>query len=400
MSIANIYEAARNKASSSIFGRNKGKYKDFGVSEYVSGFHHPGNRSLSDATDRGIDNYINSNQRTYKPAGGSKVESWNDGSSNDDGIQEAPRDLGSIFSGSGGGGQSEAEAKREARKRIGSGWDEADDSLGSAGSWLKKMQKDIKKLPKVRERYDKAAQGYLARTKEAIQGNRDLISNEQDRDMKKIAKDTRGDIFGTNLQLGTLGASNSSAARMAGKAIAREAGRGRKEILEYRGTQQAEQDQAEKNAVDQYKLRIQQSKEWEERELDAAEEEYESMKEALDKLKGRKSRWREEDIEAMEDRNLQKLFSKVNDIVGQVAGYRSKLDEAMYGLGFSAEEIEAASIEVNPPAELLVPDFTDELTFEPEEEAEDFYNPKKKGKKEGEKDIFGNTLDEEEQASA
>lgn len=394
--LSNIYVAARNKASKEVFGSNEGKKPDYRISEFLSGYLAPGNSGIKNRVMSGVFDAANSNQRTYKPAGGSNEES--ERGSED--VEEAPRDLGGIFSESGSVGVSEAEAKREARKRISSGWDEADDSLGSAGSWLKKMQKDIKKLPKVRERYDKAAQGYLAKTKEAIQGNRDLITKEQKRDLGDIAEDTRGSIFGTNLQLGTLGASNSSASRMAAKAIARQAGRGRKEVLEVRGTQQAEQDQAETNAVDQYQLRIQQSKEWEERELEAAEAKYESMKNALDKLKSRKSRWQEEDIEAMETRNIEKLFAKVNDIVRAVAGYREKLDETMYGLGFSAEEIEAAAIEVDPPAELAVPDYTDEMTFESEEDAEDFYNPNKKGKKEGKTDIFGNPIDEEEQAVA
>jgi len=191
-----------------------------------------------------------------------------------------------------------------------------------------------------------------------------------------------------------LGASNSSASGAAAKALSKSAGKDRKTVLEGYGDQISGQKQEEQNAIDYYNLQRKNAYEWEERQKKIAQEEYELNKKVLSKLKDKLPDWKQDDLEDENDENLSNFMEQLAGISAQSRAFRDTLNSWLTEMGSSTMELESANIDIDAPAELDTPEFTDELDIDGGEEEEDFYNPNiKDKKKEGsENDILSNPL--------
>ncbi len=261
-------------------------------------------------------------------------------------------------------GQNESNKSSKLLDMIGAGWKDSSSTLKDAKGYLASMKSDIGKIPTLRDKYKEAAKGYLEKTKEAIAGNKQLIQSNQKESLEKVADDVKKNIFGTNINLGVLGASNSSAARRFAKVLGKKAGQERKEKLEGYGTQTAEQNQAERDETDRYTLRIQKADEWHDTQLKAAKEEYKRYESAISKLSKNADKWEQEDLKAESDANLNKFLGKVAEISGKVATLKQNITIAAQEQGINIDEIQAAEIDVNAPAELQVPDYTEEWNLD------------------------------------
>ena len=289
----------------------------------------------------------------------------------------------------------------EARKVIGAGWDDSGDIIKSTGSSLDSSKKFISNLGKVRDQYLKANDAYKAKTDEAIAGNKTLIERNQKEELDDLARDTRKTVDNTNVMLGVKGASGGSAARAASRAIAESAGKTRADLLKARGDEFSTQNQEAENAMEQYNLRREQAYKWEEDSRKQALLEYEADKKAIDRLKGKVPEWKQQDLEAESDNRLRSLLATLSDISARAKTFRDALSAKMTEFGGSASELENAAVNVDAPAELQTPDFSETIDLTNPEGGEDFFDPKKTGKRviKG-YDSFGNPIYEDELAAA
>lgn len=301
----------------------------------------------------------------------------------------------------GDGDASGKNKEAEARKMIGAGWDDSGDLIKSAGGSLDSSKKYISNLGKVRDQFLKANDSYKQKADEAIAGNKTLIERNQKEELDDLAGDTRKTMDNTNVMLGVKGASGGSAARAASRAIAESAGKTRADLLKARGDEMSYQNQEADKAVEQYNLRREQAYKWEEDSRKQALLEYEADRKALDRLKKNAPDWKQEDLDAQSDRNLSKLLSTLSEISGRAKTFRDALSAKMSEFGGAASELESASVDINAPAELDTPDFSETIDLENPEGAEDFFDPKKTGKRviKG-YDSFGNPIYEDELGEA
>lgn len=287
-------------------------------------------------------------------------------------------------------------------KAIGKGWDNASDEIDSVSKSLKKSKNYISNLGKVKEQYGKALEEYKRKYDEMVSGNKTMIEKNQKAELDDLAQDTRKSVDNANVTLGLLGGSGGSASKMASRAIANSAGKQRASVLTARGDEMSYQNQQAKNAVEEYNLRKRQADEWEKTARKQAMEEYEDAKDALKRLESKKGKWKDEDIAAESDRNLSKLFESLNAIQAKAGNFRANLEAKMAEFGGSVDALEAESINVDAPAELDTPEFSESINFDSEEEQEDWFDPNKQGKRviKG-YDALGNPIyeDDEELAS-
>lgn len=289
--------------------------------------------------------------------------------------------------------------EEQLRSSIASGWDDTDDYTKSAGKALSSMSGSISGLGKARDAYIKANEENLSKKNEAIAGNRELIQKNQRTDLENLANDVRNNIFNTNLSLGVLGAADSSASGAAAKALQKSAGKNRQGVLTGYGDQISEQNQEEKKAVETYNFQREEAYKWEDQQKKIAEAEYKLNKEVYDKLKNKVPDWKKDDIEDMNDENLMKYLSKIGEITASAKAFRDTLNSWVTAMTGSAGALKAANIDINKPAELDTPEFSDELEIgEDEEQEEDYYNPNTKIKRrQYGNDLLGNPLVFEEE---
>lgn len=319
--------------------------------------------------------------------------------------KNVPSSLGTL--GDAAGGQAGADSRNEsnknaeARKMIGAGWDDSGGIIKSTGSSLDLSRKFISNLGKVRDQYLKANDAYKTKSDEAIAGNKTLIEKNQKEELDDLARDTRKSVDNTNVMLGLKGASGGSAARAASKAIATSAGRSRADLLKARGDEFSMMNRESENATEQYNLRREQAYKWEEDSRKQALLEYEADKKAIDRLKGKVPKWRQQDLEAESDNRLRTLLATLSDISARAKTFRDVLSAKMTEFGGSASELENAAVNIDAPAELQTPDFSENIDLTNPENAEDFYDPTKTGKRviKG-YDSFGNPVYEDELSAA
>lgn len=301
------------------------------------------------------------------------------------------------------GSSDNAEKNRsaEARKVIGAGWDDSGDIIKSTGNALDSSKKYISNLGKVRDQYLKANDSFKQKTDEAIAGNKTLIERNQKEELDDLAGDLRKSTDNTNVMLGLKGASGGSAARAASRALAESAGKTRSQVLKARGDEMSTQNQEAQNALEQYNLRREQAYKWEEDERKRAIMEYEADKKAVERLKGKVPEWKQQDLEAESDNRLRSLLTQLTEISARAKTFRDALAAKMSEFGGSADELENAAVTVDAPAELQTPDFSETIDLENPENAEDFFDPTKTGKRviKG-YDSFGNPIYEDELSAA
>ena len=279
------------------------------------------------------------------------------------------------------GGSGSGSGSSDVIKAIGKGWDDADDELGSAKKSLKSAKTYVSNLGKVRDKYIESAQKYKGKVDEAIAGNKKLIEQNQKKELDLLAGDTRKSIDNTNVMLGVKGASGGSASRAAARAIAQSAGRERSKILTSRGDEMSYQNLESKKAAEDLTTRIAQANAWEKSESKRALEEFNDYEDAIERLKNKKSGWKDEDIQAESDKNLSKFLSTIYDIKSKSKLFRDNIAAKAAEYGLSADELEIEAINVNAPAELDTPQFSENIDLTEEEQAEDWYDPQKQGKR-------------------
>lgn len=289
----------------------------------------------------------------------------------------------------------------EVSKIIGAGWDDTGDVISSTGKALQTSKNFISNLGKVKDQYLRANDKYKADTDTAIEGNKTLIEKNQREELDDLAHDTRKSVDNTNVMLGIKGASGGSAAKAASRAISEMAGKKRAEMLTMRGDEMSGQIQEQENAKAEYELRRQKAYDWEKTAREQAIIEWASDSEALSRLKKNTGKWKDQDIKAESSRNLEKLLNNLAEISGRAKAFRENLAAKMAEFGGSADELESAAINVDAPAELMTPDFNENIDLNNPETGEDFFDPKKVGKRviKG-YDSLGNPIYEDELALA
>ncbi len=311
------------------------------------------------------------------------------------GIQK-PAPLKNINEGNG------SSANGEVRKIIAGGWDDAEEVLKGTKKTLEDSGKTVSQLGKVRDKYLEANDKHYAKTGEAIKGNKQLIEKNQGQELDELGSDIRESSRNSQLLLGVKGATGGSASKAASKAISKAAGVNRRDILKTRGDEFSEQNQSEENAAEEYKLRREQAYEW---EKTAREQQMAELKQALSavsKLKSKVGGYKAKDQEAESDKYLTRFLNNLAEISMIGKTIRDNAYSKYQEFGGSVSELESAAIDIDAPSELMTPDFDAEIDLDNEEDAEDFFDPKNKGKQRviiGH-DAFGNPIYEDDPIAA
>lgn len=303
-----------------------------------------------------------------------------------------------------GGDSGRAQANYDAaiRSSIGAGWEDAEDVLSDTKKSVEKAGKTISQLGKIRDQYLEANDKNFGKTKEAIAGNKELITKHQGKELDLLGEDLRDSIKNASLLLGVKGATGGSASKAASKAISRAAGRNRAGILTDRGNEFSQQIQDEGVAQEQYDLRRKQAYDWEAEQRKILTDELSSALKAISKLKSKSGDYKKKDEDALTDKYLTRFLTGLAEISAFGKTLRDNALAKYAEFGGSVAELENAAIETNAPAELLTPDFDEDIDLDDPENAEDFFDPENKGKKRIVKgyDAFGNPIYEEDLESA
>lgn len=264
--------------------------------------------------------------------------------------------------------------------QIGKGWDDTTGDFKAAGKSLDASKNYIDNLAKVRDQYLSSIDAYKAKEDAAIAGNKTLIEQNQKKDLDTLAGDTRKSIDNTNVMLGVKGASGGSASRAASRAIAESAGKSRAGLLTTYGDQTSTQNKAAENALEDYNTKRNQAYEDEKTMRQQAMDEYQAEKDALDRLSRSKSGWKEEDLKAASDRNLQKLLGGLASIQAWGQNFRNNLAAKMTEYGGLATALDSAAVAVDTPAELDTPKFSEQIDLTDPNNATDWFDPNNTGK--------------------
>lgn len=286
----------------------------------------------------------------------------------------------------------QSQAKQDA---IGRDWDNADDVRKTASGSLKGLKSLVETgFSSARDKYLRANDTNLQAKKDAIAGNRELITKNQGKDLGELAGNMRKSIFNTNLSLGA--AAGSSASQAAQKAIGAAAGKNRANVLTGYGDQISQENQNETNATDYYKLNRDKVYEWEKQQKEQAIRNYNDQKRVYDRLKEKAPDWKKADIESESNSKLQELLGGLGNISASARAYRDQLNNVIYSLVDQAEGLRAENIGIDRPAELDTPEFSEQLDpgFLDGEDTygESYYNPNLKLKKREGSDLFDNPL--------
>lgn len=286
-----------------------------------------------------------------------------------------PNDLDkpAIVSGS-GSGTSSNDSKVIAA--IGRGWDDSGDVISDTSKSLSSSKNYINNLGKVRDQYLTSLDSYKNKTNEAIAGNKTLIGQNQKKDLDVLAGDTRKSIDNTNVMLGVKGASGGSASKQAARAISTSAGKLRAGVLTAYGDEDSKQNLAAKNAAEEYTTKRNQAYEWETTARQQAQDEYKAQESALKRLKSKESGWKDADIAAMSDKNLNNFMGSLNAIMTQARDFRTNLAAKMTEYGGLSDVLDVAAVGVDAPSELDTPVFNENIDLT-DPTASDWYDPNK-----------------------
>ncbi len=266
-------------------------------------------------------------------------------------------------------------AEAKIRDAIDKGYENTTGEFDAAGKSLDTSSSFINDLGKTRDRYLGALDSYKQKTSDAITGNKKLIERNQKKDLDALSKDTGKSMDNTNVMLGIKGASGGSASKAASRAIATSAGKQRRDILTDYGDETKKQNQSEKNALDEYDKKRKQAYDWETTAREQALADFNEERDALDRLKNNKSGWKEQDIKALSDRNLNNLMTNLKTIQVQGKNLRDNLAARMSEESSLADALEVAAVDVNAPSELDAQEFNANIDLGNPENAEDLYDP-------------------------
>lgn len=277
-------------------------------------------------------------------------------------------------------GRGASNRNAEVAKMIGSGWDDSNDLLKDTSNALGKTKNVVSNLGKVKKQFLSANDEYKRKTDEAIAGNKLVVEKNQKDELDDLAEDTRNSADNAAIMLGVKGASGGSASKAASRAISKSAGKARATVLKSRGDEFSGLTQEEEKARLLHEQRIKDADEWEQNAKSQALAELESDLKALDRLKKNKSKWREEDIKAESDARLGSFMQNLANISARAKTIREGISNTMSNFGGAVSELESAAIDVTPPAELMTPDFSENIDLQTENNAEDFFDPANAGK--------------------
>lgn len=277
---------------------------------------------------------------------------------------------------------------------IGKDWSNSDDDISSASKALKQMNGAIGYIGNAGESLRDAYQRNLDKKKEAIAGNKELITKNQTSTLRDQADELRNSIFNNNL---VMGGGSSSAAGAAARLLAKAMGKNRQSVLTQAGDQISEQNQQEGDATEQFNTMRDASYEWEKRQRAEMVAKYNDTKAALDRLKKKVPDWKQADIEKESDSNLRNLLAGIGEISSAAKSYRDYINQIITGKNDEATAAEMEAIGINAPAALDTPEFSDQIDMpvgdgQVQDDATSYYNPNVTQKKRIGTDIFGNPL--------
>lgn len=277
--------------------------------------------------------------------------------------------------------KAQQEAEDKIRNSINQGYDASGSEFDAASSALDTSNNYINNLGTTRDSYLGALDSYKNKTDAAIAGNKKLIEQNQKRDLGDLAGETRKSVDNTNIMLGIKGASGGSASKAAARAISASAGKQRAGILTSYGDEFSQQNQAAENAKQEYNTKRKQAYEWETTSREQALDSYNEAKTALDMAKTSKTGYQTADTKALSDRNLQKLLMSLTTIQAQARAFRDNLAAKMTDYGAGTDALNVANVNVDAPAELDTPVFDENIDLNNPNNAEDWYDPTKSGKR-------------------
>ena len=289
------------------------------------------------------------------------------------------------------GGSSSTRQSQSLAGMIGKGW--GDVSTKGASSALKSLSGDMGLLTKARDAYLKASEERKIAKENAITGNKQLVDKYQSRDLGNLGTQLRDKVMNTNMALGAAG--SGSAGLAAARALAKENAVSRSNVLTEYGDEMSRQNQQQELIEPEYQSERKKAYEWEDRNKRSLIEDFKIQSKALERLKGKVSEWKKQDLENENANNLNKLLTGLASIESSARSYRDNLYSTYYGMADQAVAMGDENLGIQGPAELQTPDFSPELDMsgleDGEYDATDYYRPTTLKKKQG-KSIFDNPL--------
>lgn len=296
--------------------------------------------------------------------------------------------------------EAERQRKREEeriRNSILSGWGDTGATVERAQKAQERARNAVSSLGKVRDQVVSSLDNLHKRKQEAITGNEELIQRNQRGALDNLADIVRRRMDSANVALGA--ANDGSAGRMAGRAIASEAGRNRANIFTQFGDQFSQQKQARRQAQEEFDTGRLNAYEWEEERRRMAEEDLAAQGQALQHLLNNRDIWQNEDLRAQATDRLNAFLSSLASATGNYDAIRSGIEDTMTEYGGRAEELDNASTGVLPPAELDTPKFDPSMDIS-QSTQDDWYDPQNTQNKPERKiagyDAYGNPIYEDE----
>ncbi len=96
-------------------------------------------------------------------------------------------------------------------------------------------------------------------------------------------------------------------------------------------------------------------------------------------MKNKASGWKEADIAAASDKNLNSFMGSLNAIQQEAKNFRDDLAAKMTEYGGLSDALDVAAVGVDAPAELDTPTFNENIDLTDPNNAEDWYDPNKIG---------------------
>ncbi len=289
------------------------------------------------------------------------------------------------------GGSSSTRQSQSLAGMIGKGW--GDVSTKGASSALKSLSGDMGLLTKARDAYLKASEERKIAKENAITGNKQLVDKYQSRDLGNLGTQLRDKVMNTNMALGAAG--SGSAGLAAARALAKENAVSRSNVLTEYGDEMSRQNQQQTLIEPEYQSERKKAYEWEDRNKRSLIEDFKIQSKALERLKGKVSEWKKQDLENENANNLNKLLTGLASIASSARSYRDNLYSTYYGMADEAASLGDSNIGIQGPAELQTPEYSPEVDMSGLEdgtyEASDYYRPTTLKKKQG-KSIFDNPL--------
>lgn len=276
---------------------------------------------------------------------------------------------------------------------AGKDWDDSSSQLKDGQKAVDSIVNMKSNLGSTKDRLLNAYDTQLSKKNAQIAGNRQVIEKNQTKGLREQAETLRKSIFDASTRFG--GASSSVAGTLA-RSLQSGMGKNRQAVLTQAGDLISAQNQEATNATDSHNLSRKAVYDWEDMTKKELENEFQISQAALNRLKDKVPSWKKADIERQSNANLSSFMGSLQGIAQTARAARDKINMAISEKLAEANAVDSASINIDTPAELDTPEFSDQFNMNPDGQddpnATDFYNPKNTNKKRVGTDIFGNPL--------